>query len=210
MHCNPIITSLCISLWHSVITFWLTFLVTCEKVAPLFFLPCCTLFQHQLGLLRVFKACSAPVWKYLHSLCFSTHVFKFKEFVTYQLCWSKFFWPHASYNNKTVVLKVGFRDPQRSLRKLQRVPRKRGIYFLHKSIHNQHNDKMYDYFCLGFSTISGTKQVMCVFTSEVTVGVVFRQVRLSQTPSNVPVDIWVPAVTVATQMMLLKITLCWP
>ncbi len=51
---------------------------------------------------------------------------------------------------------------------------------------------------------------VCTYTSLIIVGVVYNQVRLrfsSHTPPNVPVDIWVPAVTVSTQVMLLKITL---
>lgn len=62
----------------------------------------------------------------------------------------------------------------------------------------------------GYAHAHEFRQAVSAFTFLVTVGVVFRQVRLRlccQTPPNVPVDIWVPAVTVATQMMLLKITL---
>lgn len=49
-----------------------------------------------------------------------------------------------------------------------------------------------------------------VCTSLVIVCLVFKQVRLRlsrHAPPNVPVDIWIPGVTVATQVMLLKITL---
>lgn len=47
------------------------------------------------------------------------------------------------------------------------------------------------------------------YTSLDIVGVVYKQVRLrlsNHTPTNIPVNIWVPAVTVAAQMMFLKIT----
>lgn len=55
-----------------------------------------------------------------------------------------------------------------------------------------------------------TKGCVCAFTSLVVDGVVPQLIghRLSgRTPPDVPVDVWVPAVAVAAQVVLLKVTL---
>lgn len=65
--------------------------------------------------------------------------------------------------------------------------------------------------CVDKDNLSKQCVDVCPYTSLVTTGVVFKQVRLSgHNPPNIPVNVWVPAITVATQVMLLKVTLWYP